>query len=203
MGNGIIEAKGGDGLEQSKKRDHKIMITDIAISKVPYVEVPGLSRAVCEAIQQEHKELLQIAKAQNDSNEVLVLRLMDGTRKESVLGGEFGVDPSTSPEACSLYSSSGYKQLMYLHNHPSTNKFSFADIMEFVRNGPIGLISVVTNQGEVHILYKSVEYSFRKSSSIFNEIYQRYMRDEIEHTDAVKMFLTRCREGGIIYAKSN
>ena len=190
-------------MEQSKKHDHKIMITNIAISKVPYVEVSGLPKTVCKAIQQEHKEILRIAQMDNDSDEVLMLRFMDGTKKELVLGGEFSVDPSISPAACSLFSSAGYKQLMYLHNHPSANKFSFADIMEFVRNGPIGLLSVATNQGEVHILYKTIDYSFHKARKIFTEIYQQYALHEIEHTDAVKMFLKRCKEGGIVYAKSN
>lgn len=60
-------------LEQAKKRNHKIMINEIAISKVPLVKIKGLSLAECEMLQQEHKEILKIAMEQNDSNEVLSL----------------------------------------------------------------------------------------------------------------------------------
>ena len=43
---------------------------------------------------------------------------------------------------------------MYLHNHPSTSTFSMADIDTFITQACIGLMSVVTNQGEVYILHK-------------------------------------------------
>ena len=48
-------------LEQAKKRNHKIMINEIAISKVPLVKIKGLSLVECEMLQQEHKEILKIA----------------------------------------------------------------------------------------------------------------------------------------------
>jgi len=44
-------------LEQSKNRNHKIMITDMAISKVPYVEIPGYTKAFCNNIQPESVKL--------------------------------------------------------------------------------------------------------------------------------------------------
>lgn len=191
-------------MEQAKKRDHKIFITDIAIDKVPYVKVDELSKTLCEAIQQEHKEILRISKTKNDSNEVLSLMLIN--LKETpirVLGNEFRVDPNTDPRAISLFSRSNRQEIMYLHNHPSTNIFSLVDIMAFIFQGEIGLLSVVTNQGEVYILYKTSKYNFIVSSKLFKEIYMDYQSGELEHGAAVKKFLKVCIKGGVMYAKSN
>ncbi|ANR71096.1 hypothetical protein AXF19_08955 [Selenomonas sp. oral taxon 126] len=60
-------------MEQAKKHDRKIMITDIAIDKVPLVEVPGLTRDECEMIACEHKHLLRTAKDSNNSDEVSII----------------------------------------------------------------------------------------------------------------------------------
>ncbi|MBR3623473.1 MAG: hypothetical protein IKN43_09035 [Selenomonadaceae bacterium] len=191
-------------MEQAKKRDHKIFITDIAIDKVPYVAVDELSRTLCEAIQNEHKEILRISQTKNDSNEVLTL--MPINLKETpirVLGNEFRVDPNTHPQAISLFSRSNRQEIMYLHNHPSTNSFSLVDIMAFISQGEISLLSVVTNQGEVYILYKSSKYDFSVSSELFKEIYMNYQAGVLEHGAAVKKFLKICMKGGVIYAESN
>ncbi|MBR2215604.1 MAG: hypothetical protein IJ849_07605 [Selenomonadaceae bacterium] len=186
-------------MEQAKRRDHKIMITDIAISKVPCVELPGLSRAVCEAIQMEHKEILRIAKMQNDSNEVLSVWNFSKSRKTRVLGLESYVNPASSPEAYGILTSSDVGEVMYLHNHPSTKKFSLADIDTFISGRNIGLLSVVTNQGEVYILHKSRDYSYRSVRLLLLHIYDECFGD----TDKmVSMFLHTCGKVGIDYGKS-
>lgn len=204
---GKMGLKGGvsmGAVEQAKKRDHKIMITDIAIDKVPYVKIPGLSDDACKAIQEEHKEILRIAKEKNNSNEILSLMSKNLNEKSvRVLGGEFGVDPSTDPKAVSLFNCSGRQEIMYLHNHPSTNRFSMTDIMTFIAYGEIGTISVVTNQGEVHVLNKTSKYDFEKSGKILKKIYEDYQSNKISHNLAVKEFLKVCDKGGIVYARSD
>ena len=127
-----MTSKGGDILEQAKKRDHKIVITDVAIEKVPYIEVTGLSNDVCKAIQDEHKEILRIAKAKNDSNEVLTIMTADGLEKIRIFGDEFEVNPSNEPKAIVIFNQAKRREIMYLHNHPSTNSFSLADINNLI-----------------------------------------------------------------------
>jgi len=190
-------------LEQAKKRDHKILITNIAISKVPYIKVLGLSEDVCKAIQIEHKEILKISQTDNDSNEVLSLMLKDLSANVRVMGSEFEVRPADNPEAVSLFNKAQRYEMMYLHNHPSTNKFSLADLMTFIKYGNIGVMSVVTNQGNAYILSKTVEYDYRLANKIFDEIYLRYRDEKIDHNVAVYEFLKVCHRGGIIYAKSD
>lgn len=204
-GRGIINTKGGTTLQplgQAKKRDHKIFITDTAIEKVGYVPIPGLTDKVSLSIQEEHKAILSIAKNINNSNEVLSIVTTDMTRKVRVLGTEYTVDPSTSPEAYGILSSSKPHEVAYLHNHPSTNTFSLPDILTFIRYSQIGIISVVTNQGEVYILRKTKKYEYNKVKDVFGRIFLLYKDKKISHNEAVKLFLKECYKGGIAYVKS-
>ena len=70
-------------MKQAKKRDHKIMITDVAIRKVPVVYIPQFSQNACEWIADEHRELLNIAREQNNSDEVLFV--LFGQEQKSII----------------------------------------------------------------------------------------------------------------------
>jgi SPP1 gp7 family putative phage head morphogenesis protein len=113
-GNGIITPRSGGILEQAKKRDHKIDVTDVAIDKVPRVDVPEFSLSLNETIQDEHKNILRIAKDKNNHNEVLSVMSVNGSRKAVALGSEYHVDPSSNPEAQGIFISAGRKE-MALH----------------------------------------------------------------------------------------
>ena len=145
-------------MEQAKKRDHKVYITDMAIEKVGKVNLSDFSEEQVSAMQDRHKELLRIAKEKNDSNEVLFIDDMNFKSEVSILGGEFKVSPSTNPFAVSVIANSERQSLVYLHNHPSTNNFSLGDIDTFVCEKAIKTITVVTNQGEVYALNKLKSY---------------------------------------------
>lgn len=199
---GIMGIEDVVALEQAKKRDHKIAVTDVAIDKVPLVQVKGFSAEQNLRLQEAHKEILRIAKTQNDSNEVLGVYLHDFSRRVHVLGNEFGVVPSENLEAMSLFFSARRNEIMYLHNHPSTNKFSLADIMEFIRYGQIGLLSVVTNQGEIYVLNKGPQYDYNKARALFAKIFLKYEQGNLAHNKAVEEFLKECKEGGIIYERA-
>lgn len=189
-------------LEQAKKRDHKIFITDIAINKVPYVKTKEMTNYLAQIIQKEHKNILKIAKEENNSNEVLSIISLRDLKIIHVKGDEFSVNPSNTIEVRTLFSIAKRKEIMYLHNHPSTNKFSLPDILSFIREGQLGLISVVTNQGEVYILQKSKLYDFNKTKILFSKIYLDYTNHKLTHGEAVNQFLKQCYEGGIYYEKA-
>ena len=57
-------------LGMAKKRDHKIMITDEAIEKVPLVHYKDIPKEVYPILQDLAKEVLRVSKEENDSNEV-------------------------------------------------------------------------------------------------------------------------------------
>ena len=195
----IINLQGGINVMQAKKRDRKIMITDVAIDKVPCVKMPNISMQECERIQAAHKRLLRIAQAQNESNEVLAILSFANMDEIHVLGNEDEVNPETDMKARAAFLSSRYGELMYLHNHPSTNIFSMADIDTFITQGGIGLISVVTNQGEVYILHKNHRYTYEKARDLLFLIREAVSEDTEKMID---MFLRDCKKAGIDYGKA-
>lgn len=198
----IINVKGVSELEQAKRRDHKILITETAINKVGFVKPTDFSDVQASLMMSKHKELLNVAKTQNNSNEVLFIENLDFSNEVRILGNEFVVSPGNNPFAVSVIANAKRQSLVYLHNHPSTNTFSIGDIDTFVCERAIKAISVVTNQGEVYILNKLDNYSFDGTRKLLTEIYNSYLDREIDNKDFVKKFLKRCREGGIEYAKS-
>ena len=189
-------------MEEAKKRDHKIYINDIAINKVDLIKLSDFSDVQAHLMMLKHKELLDIAKKQNNSNEVLFIEDLDFESEVRILGDEFVVSPSKNPFAVSVIAHAKRKSLVYLHNHPSTNTFSIGDIDTFVSERAIKTMSVVTNQGEVYIINKLDNYSFEGAVKLLKDIYNTYPAGEIDDKDFVKNFLKRCREGGIEYAKA-
>ena len=55
-----------------KKRDHKIMITDEAINKVSRVQYKEIPETEYDNLRELARQVLQISKDENDSNEVAV-----------------------------------------------------------------------------------------------------------------------------------
>lgn len=188
-------------MEQSKKRDHKIMITDVAIRKVSTVHIPNLTVQECAWIADEHRALLGIAREQNHSDEVLFV-LFGQFQKAIIFGDEFSVDLNDSADAYSIFARASAREIILLHNHPSTNSFSLSDVVVFLRYRQIGLMSVVTNQGNVHILHKTSQFDYDKAKGLFGIIYRAYIDKQMTHDASVKRFLKICSEGGITYVKS-
>ena len=197
---------GGDSLEQAKNRDHKIMITDIAIDKVPLVEVPGLSSAANESLRGFHKELLRDAKINNDSNEVAYAAPLDFSRKVVTYGKEDHVALQTNTELASLKKRIYAHELILAHNHPSTSSFSFADIVTFVFDPCIGLMTVVTNQGDVHVLQKGQVFEYNKIKELLDTLIEKYRLcedgTEANQEAAAHEFLKTCRKVGVWYGRS-
>lgn len=188
-------------MEQAKKRDRKIYITDTAIGKVGRVHLSDFSEDRILIMQQRHKALLKIAKEQNDSNEVLMICDLVFEKQVVIFGTEYTVSPGKDPNAVSLVSSSPPHSLVYMHNHPSTNIFSAGDIDTFICDAAIKTMSVVTNQGEVYVINKTFDYDFDKTRVLLMDIYRSLRSGADKSNRFVRDFLKRCKEGGIEYGK--
>lgn len=199
---GIIYLEEVSHLEQAKKRDHKINITDIAINNVGKVKLSDFTDNQINDMQIKHKELLKIAKDKNDSNEVLFIDDLNFKSEVQILGDEFSVSPASNPFAVSVITNAERQSLIYLHNHPSTNSFSVGDIDTFICEGTIKAMSVVTNQGEVYVLNKTRNYDYNKARNLMADVFNSFDGKEIDNIEFVKRFIKRCDEGGIEYAKS-
>ena len=88
-------------LEMSNKRNHKVMITDEAIEKVPFIRYKEIPEEEYPIIQMLAKKVLQLSKDENESNEVAITYSMDNTEDEreaeQCFGVDFGDDHSADP----------------------------------------------------------------------------------------------------------
>jgi hypothetical protein len=151
-----------ESLEMANKRDHKIMITNEAIEKVPFIKYREIPEEEYPIIQMLAKKVLQLSKEENDSNEVAITYSMDNADLDKdaseLFGVDFGDDHSADPMRDSysyhLIRSSKSCVVVSLHNHPSLSKISLVDVRFFLENETIKLLTVVTNLGNIYYLVK-------------------------------------------------
>ena len=101
-------------LGMAKKRDHKIVITDEAIKKVPRIRYKDIPEDEYDNIQELARSVLVISKNENDSNEVAITYSLDKKKLIScgekyidvALGSEHDVDPLSNTISYHLISSS-------------------------------------------------------------------------------------------------
>ena len=164
-------------LEMAKKRDHKIMITDEAINKVPRIKYKNIPENEYNTIQELARNVLRISKNENDSNEVAITYGMDSMERIQkgeeyigvALGNEHEVDPISSTIAYHLVTSAKECIVIVLHNHPSLSDFSLSDVQFLLRYASIKMIVAVTNLGSISYLVKGKEYAYEKAVALFNE----------------------------------
>lgn len=168
-----------DVLRQARKHDFKVNITPQSIEKVPLVNIPALSDVENRNIQLMHKQLLEDAMNNNDSNEVAYILSKNGVSK--VYGTENTVDFAKSHETELLLKLSPERSLDVLHNHPKGSTFSLEDIDFFVRTNSVRSLTIVTNQGKVMYLIKTKKVSIQKMvESLYNLTYSNDLTENID-----------------------
>ncbi|WP_113613624.1 minor capsid protein [Staphylococcus aureus] len=186
-----------DELQQAKVLGKKIYITDQAIDKVRYVDIPTHTKEENQFIQEQHKALLKDAKENNDSNEVAYL-LKDG-KVTKVYGDQDSVSFVPGEKATELLFNSKPNSIVMLHNHPGQSNFSLTDLYLFIFNNSIKTLTIVTNKGQTKYLTKTKEYC--KSTCI--DCIKKYNKNKnikkFNHKD-IDMILKRLyNSGNIIY----
>jgi hypothetical protein len=198
-----------ESLEMAKKRDHKIMITDEAIEKVPYIRYKEIPEEEYPIIQMLAKKVLQISKDENESNEVAITYSMDnrGSMEDVLqyfgvdLGDEHSADPMRDSYSYHLICGSKACVVISLHNHPSVSKISLVDVRFFLEHPAIKMLTVVTNIGNIFYLVKGKHFDIDKAVEIFNEavaannnaVGLKALREASDH------FLKNSFKAGIIY----
>lgn len=196
---GIMKAEGVNGLEQAKKRDKKIFVTDVAIDKVTKSKVKLLSSEHNSKIDAIHKELLTVSKNENNSDEVAILFELNSSKKFSQMGTEHVVNIFDNPMAYSLAKNGEANSLFLAHNHPSTQSFSYADIGVLMYVDSLAGMSVVSNTGDVHILFKSRKFNYKGAYDALTAIKKSFGGYKPEHDlDIVKAFLKVAPKYGLL-----
>jgi hypothetical protein len=193
----------------AKKRDHKIMITDEAIKKVPRIQYKEIPESEYNIIQELAKRVLQISKNENHSNEVAITYCMNSVKlvekgEEYVgiaLGNEHEVDPISNTTAYHLISSKEDCVVIVLHNHPSLSDFSLSDVKFLLQYASVKMMVVVTNLGSISYLVKNSAYSFNDAVELFNGAIN--LNNEAKNLkdlqNAADYFLKNCYRVGVDY----
>lgn len=160
-------------LKQAKKRTEKIYITDIAIQKVPYIRYKNFSEKQNMIMRQLARDVLSLSKEFNDSNEVAITCDIGADMPLDEYGISYGTEHSVQITSDTLsnhiLTSADSVSVVILHNHPSSQTFSLEDIRFFLVYSTVAVISVVSNQGTIHYLYKDKQYDFHKAFALFKE----------------------------------
>lgn len=195
-------------LEMSKRRDKKVMITEEAIKKVPYIRYRDVPEQEYDILQSLAKQVLELAREKNNSNEVAITYSYDShmvLSGEELIGVHFGnehsVDPLADPQIYHLIMKSQECAVVTLHNHPSLSLVSLMDIQFFLRYHSIKLLIVVTNLGNISYLVKGSRYDYGAAIRFVNEVITMHNEsDNIRgYQKAVQYFLSNCHSVGIIY----
>lgn len=198
-----------EALEMAKKRNHKIMITDEAIEKVPFIRYKEIPEEEYPIIQMLAKKVLQLSRDENESNEVAITYSMDdwdsGEEAGQCFGIDFGDDHSADPlrDSYSYHLIYGSRKcaIISLHNHPSLSKISLVDARFFLEHSTVKLLTVVTNLGNIYYLVKTEGFDRTKAIDIFNEAVSA--NNEAVGLKALQraseFFLKNCHKAGIIY----
>lgn len=168
--------QGNNELKQAKVLGKKINITDQAIDKVRYIDIPTHTTEENKFIQEQHKALLKDAKENNESNEVAYLLKDDKVIK--VYGNRVSVSFEPGSKASNLLFNSKDNSLIVLHNHPGQSTFSLTDLYLFIFNDSVKTLTIVTNMGQLKYISKKKNYS--KTNCI------EYLRDYNKNKDIRK-----------------
>ena len=158
---------------ETTKRDHKVEITDIAISKVPYVKY--------REIPEDQYETLQ----------------------SLVKGDEYSVEPMSDTETNHVIVSEKGCVVVILHNHPNLSKISLEDVMFMLRLSTVKMVVAVTNRGAIGYIVKTGDYEKNKLAAykLMEEAVERNNRANNlkQKQDACDYFLNNCYKVGLIY----
>ncbi|MCM1127191.1 MAG: hypothetical protein NC429_12055 [Lachnospiraceae bacterium] len=160
-----------------KKRTRPIKITDIAISKVPRMELSGFSEDENLFMQEQHKRLLSISKEKNGSREVGILVDIVHWDTWVIMGEANEIETRSNPDAYKAMKSSRKNTMMFMHNHPSTGTFSGTDFKTFCLNDSLYIMTVVGNDGNVRVLTKLNGFDGREALIYYSDLATRKYKD--------------------------
>lgn len=185
-GSPLTESSSGAKIEEAKRKEI-IPISERAISDVPEVKISGYTDEQCKTIQEQHKELLQYARDNNDSGEVAFVFREGLTDRKIVVGTDAEINLGQSTVG------NGFNQFV-MHNHPRGSSFSLLDVTEFLGNRGIKTISIVKNNGNVELLTKLGNIDPKESGLILSRLLKKHDTDK-----AIEKFLKK--EEGIEWVK--
>lgn len=179
---------------QLQKRTGKFPITDSSIDSVRCIKIPTFREEENLQMQQLHKKLLYISRQKNNSDEVGCLVSLVDWSFRFVIGTENAVSLARDTIACHMVKTYPRGSLVFLHNHPRNTVFSETDLRSFLKADSILLMSVVCNDGKVHLLMKRAGFQPLEAEIGYNQLV-----NETSEVSAVRRYLRICGKYGLYY----
>lgn len=179
---------------QLQKRTAKLEITDKVIQSISRIKIPTFDAEENRKIQEVHKEVLRVAQRKNKSGEVGCLISMETWICRFIIGTENMVSITQDENSYHMVKGLPRNSLIFIHNHPRNTLFSEMDIRSFLKADNIWLMTVVCNNGRIHLLMKHPDFNSFSAEIGYNEL--------LEHmsvVSAVKRFLRICSKYGLYY----
>lgn len=177
-------------LRQARKAGNKVWITNQAIEKVQFINIPGYSQKENKDIQLFHKQLLDETAQKNNSNELMYI--LYGNNPVKVFGNQFGVNVNESVNARIALNSSEKRSLTVLHNHPGGSTFSLNDFNFFMGTPSVKTLTIVTNTGRVMYVTKTDSFDFAGAVKKLSDL-------EINNDDYVEKAFRKLYNYGVRY----
>ncbi len=197
---------------ESKKRGCKVEITDIAISKVPFVKYKEIPAEHYEILQELAKTVLELAKTENDGNETAItyslesIEIAQSEKNEKYIavsyGDEHSVDPLNNTLSYHLMMTAQGCVVIILHNHPNLSKISLQDVGYLFGYASLKMIVAITNLGSIHYIVKTNNYNRIEAIKLYKtavDMTQKAVNLK-EKLKACDYFLNRCHKAGLFFA---
>lgn len=173
---------------QQHKTGEKVLITDQAIDKIKAIRPKGYTDEAIANTLARRKELLQYAKEQNNSDEVVsIAHIKNNNFTNFVKGNRDSVDFLRDTDTFHMLISSEDRSLELIHNHPGLSYFSLNDINVFMTYPSIKTMSIITNQGKTWYINKLGNFDFSKAQETMKELINQYS----DLDDIVEKFLKK------------
>ena len=170
-------------------------ITEEAINRVRYIDIPGYTQERCQYIVEQHKELLRYATDNNDNKEVAFVFRKGFRDKEIVKGNEKNVNFTHRTMQ------KGYGMII-MHNHPSNSSFSLDDLQQMFGTLHIKTMTIVKNNGEVEALTKTDSINDKMAYCIYQRYKEEFKKGNISARKAsINAIRKMEREGYVKWTK--
>lgn len=141
-------------MEPLHKKQNPYEITQEVIDKIPCVGIIDGEGPIDKCLQKLHKEVLRIARDENDGNEVGILLDLESGKYEVIKGTASYIELGSSDKAVEMLNC-GDDNLALLHNHPLNTHFSIRDIRTFLAESAVHTITVIGHKGAIYALTKA------------------------------------------------
>lgn len=188
----VLDKTAQSGIIREKANRPITTITDQSIKSVPVVEVPGYSYEESMIIQQQHKELLDFSRGNNNNGECSFTFREGFSDRKRFIGTDDSVD----------FGSDGLNgsNIFVMHNHPRNSSYSDRDVRFLLDNENIRALSIVKNNGYVEVLVKNQDFSIKKAKTELGRFFKKYvMNNTDEEIDKAINAFIKSGKGGLTW----